>query len=154
MEQNEQKESRREFFTKMGIVGALVISIGFFFRNLLAYILPSRKKKTYHKYLVAREGQIPPGKAKEIKLSGQPVFIVNMGDSYKVFSGVCTHLGCIIRWEEQKNRFYCPCHQGIFSKHGEVVGGPPPRPLDEFEVRMENNLVFIMVEDKTEGPWT
>ena len=44
-------------------------------------------------------------------------------------------------------------HQGIFNKSGEVIGGPPPRPLDEYQVQVENKLVFIKVEDKMEGPW-
>ena len=153
MAENENKQSRREFLTGFGIVGAVIISIGVFFKNIIAYLFPVRKEMTYHKYLVAKTGEIPAGKAKEITISKKPVFIVNLGDEYKVFSGVCTHLGCIVRWEEQKQRFYCPCHQGIFSKTGEVTSGPPPRPLDEFEVEIENQLVFIKVEDKMEGPW-
>ncbi|MBD3223556.1 MAG: Rieske 2Fe-2S domain-containing protein, partial [Caldithrix sp.] len=116
---------------------------------MIRFLLPKKKTKTYHKYLVAKEGEIPKGAAKEISLSGKPVFIVNLDSGYKVFSGVCTHLGCIVRWEEQNQRFYCPCHQGIFSKIGEVTGGPPPRPLDEFTVEMDKQLVFIKVEDKT-----
>ena len=154
MAQNEGKQSRREFLTKLGIVGAVIIAIGMFIKNILAYIFPVKKEKTYHKYLVAKVGEIPKGKAKEIVISKKPVFVVNLGDGYKVFSGVCTHLGCIVRWEEQKGRFYCPCHQGIFSKTGKVTGGPPPRPLDEYEVEIDKNLVFIKVEDKMEGPWT
>ena len=150
---NERKQSRREFLTGLGIVGAVIIAIGMFFKNILAFLFPIRKEKTYHKYLVARTGEIPVGKAKEITISQKPVFVVNLGNGYKVLSGVCTHLGCIVRWEEQKSRFYCPCHQGIFNKTGEVTGGPPPRSLDEYEVEVDNKLVFIKVEDKMEGPW-
>ncbi len=153
MEANEQNQSRRTFLQNLGIVGPLVISIGLFIKNSFAYLLPQRKKKTYHKYLVSKVGEIPVGKAKEIKIGGRPVFVTNLGNGYKVFSGVCTHLGCIIRWEEQKQRFYCPCHQGIFSKTGKVVSGPPPRALDEYQVHVENKLVFVKVEDKVEGPW-
>ncbi len=153
MAQNEEKQSRREFVTRLGIVGAVIVAIGVFIRNILAYLFPPKKEKTYHKYLVAKVGEIPKGKAKEITISKKPVFIVNLGDQYKVFSGICTHLGCIVRWEEQKGRFYCPCHQGIYDKTGKVIGGPPPRPLDEYKVEVENKLVFIKVVDKTEGPW-
>lgn len=154
MKQNEEKQSRREFITNLGIIGALVIAIGSFFKNIFTYFLPEKKKITYHKYLVAKKGEIPLGKAKEITLLDKPAFVVHIDSGYKVFSGICTHLGCIVRWEEQNNRFYCPCHQGIFNKQGEVTGGPPPRPLDEYQVELDNNLVFIKVEDKLEGPWT
>lgn len=153
MEQHEGKQSRREFLTGLGIVGSVILAIGFFFKNILAYLFPKRKQKTYHKYLVGKTGELTVGKAKEITISNKPVYVVNLGIEYKVFSAVCTHLGCIVRWEEQKQRFYCPCHQGIFSKTGEVTGGPPPRALDEFEVEVENKLIYIKVEDKMEGPW-
>jgi Rieske Fe-S protein len=84
----------------------------------------------------------------------KPVFVVHLEDEFKVFSGICTHLGCIVKWEENKNRFYCPCHKGIFDKTGKVTGGPPPRPLDEFTVEMDDNLVFVKVEDKDRSPWS
>lgn len=154
MAQNEVKQSRRDFLIGLGIVGAAVVAIGTFLTNVFAFLLPSKQEKTYHKYLVAKEGEIPVGKAKEITLSNKPVFVVHLEDGYKVFSGVCPHLGCMVSWEEQKSRFYCPCHQGIFNKTGEVTAGPPERGLDEFEVVMEKNLVFIKIEDKVEGPWS
>ncbi len=154
MAQTESKQSRREFLVGLGIVGAVIVAIGTFVVNVFAFLFPGKREKTYHKYLVAKEGEIPVGKAKEITLSNKPVFVVHLEDGYKVFSGVCTHLGCIVRWEQNKERFYCPCHAGYFSKTGEVTAGPPPRPLDEYEVVMDNKLVFIKVEDKMEGPWT
>lgn len=153
MVQEKEKQSRRKFLSNLGIVGAVIIAIGVFLKNILAYIFPAKKEKTYHKYLVAKTGEIPKGKAKQITISKKPVFIVNLGDHYKVFSGICTHLGCIVHWEEQKSRFHCPCHQGIYDKEGKVIAGPPPRPLDEYKVELKNKLVFIKVEDKMEGPW-
>ncbi len=154
MAQNEQPQTRRQFLERFGVVGALVVAIGLFIRHVIAYLFPPRKAKSYHKYLVAREGEIPLGKAKEISLGGKPVFVVHLKSGYRVYSGVCTHLGCLVRWEEQNNRFYCPCHQGIFDPNGKVVSGPPPRPLDEYQIERDRQLVFIKVEDKTEGPWS
>jgi len=154
MSQNEGKQSRRDFLKGFGILGAVIIAIGAFLYNSLAYLLPPRKEKTYHKYLVTKKSDLPLGKAKELNMGGRPVFVVHLESGFKVFSGECTHLGCMVRWEENKSRFYCPCHQGVFSKDGQVTGGPPPRSLDEFPVEVENNLVFIKVEDKMEGPWT
>lgn len=153
MVQNEGKQSRRDFLKGFGIFGVFAIAMGTMIYNSLIYLLPKRKEKTYHKYLVTKMSDLPLGKAKEINLGNRPVFVVHLKDGFKVFSGVCTHLGCIVRWEENKDRFYCPCHQGVFSKEGKVASGPPPRALDEFPVKVEDNLVFIKVEDKLEGPW-
>ncbi len=148
-----ENSKRRDFLKNFVIVGTLLVAIGLFFRNLWEYIYPPKKKKKYHKYLVAKIDSVPVGRAKEIKLGKTPVFVVHLPDGYRVFSGICTHLGCIVRWEEEKQRFFCPCHKGIYDKTGKVIGGPPPRPLDQYKVEVDKNLVYIYVESKTRGPW-
>jgi len=148
------KQTRREFLTKFGVFGAFLIGITAFARNLYLFFSPNKKGKKYHKYLVGKVDDIPVGKAKEIMIQKKPVFVIHLEDGFKVFSGICTHLGCIVKWEENKNRFYCPCHKGIFDKTGKVIGGPPPKPLDEFTVEMDGNLVFVQVENKDRSPWT
>ncbi len=59
-------------------------------------------------------------------------------------SNVCTHLGCRVRWIADKQGFYCPCHNGVFAKDGTVISGPPPRPLNRYEVKVENDQLFIL----------
>lgn len=146
-------QSRRAFIQKFGILGTFLMSMGVFARNVFLYILPERKKKTYHKYLVTKNDDMAVGKAQAISISGKPVFVVRLEEGYRVYSGICSHLGCIVKWEPNKDRFYCPCHQGVFGKDGKVVSGPPPKPLEEYRVKEEGNLVFIYVEDKLRGPW-
>lgn len=54
----------------------------------------------------------------------------------------CTHLGCTVPWREDEGQFHCPCHSSLFNRNGEVTGGPAPRPLDLFPVRLQDgNLV-------------
>jgi menaquinol-cytochrome c reductase iron-sulfur subunit len=65
------------------------------------------------------------------------------GQNYVAMSNVCTHLGCRVRWVAEKEGFFCPCHNGAFSKDGTVTGGPPPRPLDRFESKVENDILFV-----------
>lgn len=66
------------------------------------------------------------------------------GRDFIAMSNVCTHLGCRVRWISGREQFYCPCHDGIFDKEGNVVSGPPPRPLDRYEVKVENDQLFIL----------
>ncbi len=65
------------------------------------------------------------------------------GQDFDVISNVCTHLGCRVRWIADDGRFHCPCHNGVFGKDGAVVSGPPPRPLDRFENKVENGILYI-----------
>jgi len=65
------------------------------------------------------------------------------GRSYIALSNVCTHLGCRVRWVEGEQLFFCPCHNGVFGKQGQVVSGPPPRPLDPYPVKVEAGQLYI-----------
>ena len=60
------------------------------------------------------------------------------------FSTICTHLGCPVRWLSTADLFMCPCHGGVFYADGEVASGPPPKPLNRYPVRINNNDVQIL----------
>ena len=57
----------------------------------------------------------------------------------------CTHLGCTVPWDAPQKRFVCPCHSSAFDIRGEVLSPPAPRPLDLYEVRIENDIVKVDV---------
>lgn len=67
------------------------------------------------------------------------------GRNYHALSNICTHLGCRVRWIAEREQFFSPCHNGVFDKHGHVVSGPPPRPLDEFETKIEDGDLYIQL---------
>jgi menaquinol-cytochrome c reductase iron-sulfur subunit len=70
------------------------------------------------------------------------------GEAFRVYNGRCTHLGCNYSFDEEKNVFRCPCHTGFFEiKTGDVLGGPPPRPLDTLDVRVENGILYARYQD-------
>jgi Rieske Fe-S protein len=65
------------------------------------------------------------------------------GRDFIAMSNICTHLGCRIRWIAEQQQFFCPCHNGVFDKDGNVLSGPPPRPLDRYETKVENDQLMI-----------
>jgi Rieske Fe-S protein len=67
------------------------------------------------------------------------------GRTYIAMSNVCTHLGCRVRWIADQEEFFCPCHNGVFDISGNVISGPPPRPLDRYDVKVENDQLYIKV---------
>jgi cytochrome b6-f complex iron-sulfur subunit len=82
-------------------------------------------------------------------LRGKDLLLVRTAErEVKAISTTCTHLGCSVYWQQDKNQFYCPCHQGVFDKNGRVISGPPPRPLDSYRVELEGDNVFIYYLDK------
>lgn len=67
------------------------------------------------------------------------------GQNYIAMSNICTHLGCKVRWIEAREQFLSPCHNGVFDKLGYVVSGPPPRPLDVFQTKVEGGNIYIQL---------
>ena len=60
-----------------------------------------------------------------------------------VLSAKCSHLGCTVAWNEEKNEFLCPCHGGRFAADGSVLGGPPPAPLERIQSELRGGDVHI-----------
>jgi Rieske Fe-S protein len=76
------------------------------------------------------------------------VFVLRLEDGdIKVLSDVCTHLSCRVNWNEENQEFACPCHAAFFDKNGLVKSGPPPRPLDQYEVKLEEDQLFIHLRE-------
>lgn len=73
------------------------------------------------------------------------VFVLtDNGRDFIAMSNICTHLGCRVRWISEQGQFFCPCHNAAFDKNGEVVSGPPPQPLDRYQVKVEDGQLFVL----------
>jgi Rieske Fe-S protein len=62
-----------------------------------------------------------------------------------VFSAVCPHLGCSVRWAEATATFECPCHSGRFDSDGRPIAGPPTKPLVRLEHKVESGRLLVLV---------
>jgi menaquinol-cytochrome c reductase iron-sulfur subunit len=67
----------------------------------------------------------------------------NSTDSFTAFAVYCTHLGCPVHWLPEPKIFLCPCHGSVFYSDGTVAGGPAPRQLFQYDVRVTNGRVEI-----------
>ena len=86
------------------------------------------------------------GEARLVRHGTEPVFVVRLGES-KVLavSAICTHLRCVLHWNRENGTLLCPCHDGSFDKTGNVLSGPPKRPLPQYptEIRLDEIIVRI-----------
>jgi Rieske Fe-S protein len=75
------------------------------------------------------------------------VFVLRTADTEPlVLSNKCTHLGCHVNWDADKQEYICPCHDAQFGINGDVLGGPPPRPLERYsgdQVKVEDGTLLI-----------
>lgn len=92
-------------------------------------------KKVLAKPLAA---QVWPYETPEVAL-----YVLNHGgEKFTLFHIHCTHVGCPVRWNPQADRFFSPCHGGVFDREGRVLAGPPPRPLDRYEYKIEKGILY------------
>lgn len=87
--------------------------------------------------------ELGEGAHRVVQVGGRPVDVVRRGDAVVALSLQCTHMGCVVRWTPEKDRFVCPCHHGHFDAEGRAVEGPPVRPLDPVPARIEGNVVRV-----------
>jgi len=96
------------------------------------------------KVLAATTADIPPGGGTVVPVNGKPAIIVNTDQGVRAFSAICTHLGCVVAFNDLAGVIQCPCHDGRFNPvSGAVVSGPPPAPLPALTVSVEGDQVFV-----------
>jgi Rieske Fe-S protein len=67
-------------------------------------------------------------------------------DEVVAISASCSHLGCIVTWDEEQKIFKCPCHDGKYDVEGRVISGPPPGPLRRHKTKIEDGTILLATE--------
>lgn len=83
----------------------------------------------------------------EKSVNSYSVYVLHTGDLFKVLSTRCTHLSCRVTWKKELNEYICPCHDGHFDIDGNVQAGPPPKPLETFETKIEDGKLSIHFQE-------
>jgi menaquinol-cytochrome c reductase iron-sulfur subunit len=158
MEEKDQLGRRNFLAIAIGAIGAVigvVIAI-----PAVAYVVgPALKRKT-------SENWVRLGPTSKVELGTPTLFkttierqtgwimteeelsiyiLTEDGRDYIALSNICTHLGCRVRWITDQGQYFCPCHNAAFDKIGLVVSGPPPRPLDRYETKVEDDQLYILL---------
>ena len=133
---------RRTFLgTSLAGLGALVSASLLW--PLLRYLAPLSGNEKSAKVVIL-EKDVPEGDAKFFEFAGSSALLVHAGGGRLLaFSAVCTHLGCIVQWEKDKQEFICPCHAGHYNLDGDVTGGPPPKPLARLPISVLNGTITV-----------
>ena len=136
--------TRRRFLT-ITFAGGAALGMGALLAPLARYAYPIIKPEVYEKVLVATRTQLAPlNEGVRFDYQEIPAQLIQLEDGeYAAYSLVCTHLGCIVKWEVRNADFHCPCHAGKFNPQGEVIAGPPPRPLTKLKTSVEGENIFV-----------
>ena len=80
---------------------------------------------------------------KRVIVRGRPGYVLRTPERVLAVSGVCTHLGCVVRWQRARREFFCPCHGARFGPDGRVRGGPVSQPLPQLKVTSSDGLIRV-----------
>lgn len=133
---------RRKFlFTMLGGIGAFIGAASIW--PVFRFLSPIQSEGGGSQVVVAR-AEVAPGKAHFFQYRGKPAVVLQPSPGeFIALSAVCTHLGCVVSWQEQNSEFLCPCHGGRFSPDGQVLGGPPPSALEAITVELDGDQLKI-----------
>jgi arsenite oxidase small subunit len=142
--------TRRRFLKALIVLsGALVLLP---LERLSAFVLERKSSTTsYPRVKIAATGDVPVGESVLFTYphKDRPAVLIHLSsDNFVAYDAICTHLGCQIHfdeepikgWESKKDNLFCACHGAVFDPtNGEVLAGPPPRPMPKIKLEIDAN---------------
>jgi len=134
-----KKIDRRGFFKGL-IYSLLTLEFGYIFFRLLKLDKTASNEANFYEageISFFEKGRVYPFGAARF-------FLYRMEDGgFIAVSSKCTHLGCVIQFNNSHDRFECPCHASAFEKNGSVIMSPATRALDYFPITFKGNKVLV-----------
>jgi Rieske Fe-S protein len=135
---------RREFLD--WVIGAVGATLGAFVVFPVArYLVPPKLPEAATRRVpAAKKDELAPGSFKIFPFGGHPGILIRTADGqYKALSAECTHLGCTVQYRKADGHIWCACHNGLYDVDGHNISGPPPRPLESFDVHLIGDEVVV-----------
>ncbi len=139
----ESLKTRRSFLN--GLLGMSIL--GFFGSGLYAvarFLFPPASERSGEQVVkVALKKDVPSGKSLKFRFGRYPAILINYNGTYYAYGAICTHLGCIAHYRDERGctmdmpeqEIHCVCHAGHYDlKTGPVISGPPPSPLPKLKL--------------------
>lgn len=152
MNQNETEsaQARGSLWLMLGGVG---LAYAWFGSLAARFLFPAKRRTTIWQFVTLADRLRQGDSLLYEAPNGEPINITRQSDrgdvsDFIALSSTCPHLGCQVHWEGQHNRFFCPCHNGMFDVNGVAFSGPPAeagQSLPRYALNLENNKLFIEV---------
>lgn len=143
---NRQEILNLAWLASLGILGLQVSGITILF----AY--PRFKEGEFGGEFPINFSEVPNKFGGPVNIFKGKFWIVYTQNGIMALYKVCPHLGCLYGWNDQENKFICPCHGSQFKYNGDYILGPSPRSLDYFAIQfIDNETGEVLAETPEEG---
>ena len=138
------KQDKRDFL-KFALIGGVFAWLTAVIYPVVSFLKPPRQAEVVVKSVKAGKiADFANDAGTIIKFGSKPVLLIrNAQGEFKAFSATCTHLDCTVQYRSDFGLIWCACHNGKYDLNGKNVSGPPPRPLDIYEVTLQGDDVLI-----------
>lgn len=135
----------RRRLVEMLLGGGIFASIAAFVYPVLRYLVPPPVADLGGDEVVAAKiGDLKPNTGKIFRFGSRPALLVMTAEGeYRSLSAVCTHLGCTVQYRNDLHEIWCACHNGLYDLNGRNISGPPPRPLEAFQVHVRGDEIVV-----------
>ena len=124
-------------------VGGLALAVLY---PVARYLVPPQtaESATNSVTLAMAPGDVPPNSGQIFKFGTKPGILVRTpAGELRAFSARCTHLDCTVQYRDDLGHIWCACHNGHYDLNGRNIAGPPPRPLEAFDVNVRGEQVVV-----------
>jgi cytochrome b6-f complex iron-sulfur subunit len=125
--------------------GGLFASVISFVYPVLRYLIPPPVADLGGDEVAASKvGDLRPNGSKIFRFGTRPaLLLMNAEGEYRALSAVCTHLSCTVQYRNDLHQIWCACHNGLYDLNGRNISGPPPRPLEVFQVHVRGDEIVV-----------
>src|ERR1039458_6135389 len=140
-DQNARSGSTRRRVIEYFIGGGLLASLASFLYPVMRYLVPPPVVDLGgDEVIAAKVGALKPNSGQIFRFGNHPGLLILAADgTYRALSATCTHLGCTVQYRADMGEVWCACHNGTYGIDGRNISGPPPRPLDVFDVHVRGD---------------
>ncbi|MEO1449408.1 MAG: Rieske 2Fe-2S domain-containing protein [Bacteroidota bacterium] len=93
---------------------------------------------------VCRLDELEAQRSMTSRFNGKKIFLTYLEEELVIFSLICRHKKCTVKYVPDEEIFACPCHEGMYDKEGEVIDGPPPAPLHRFQYEIRDGEIWVL----------
>jgi Rieske Fe-S protein len=136
--------SRRGFVAAL-LGGGFVLSAAAFLYPVVRYLIPPKTADMgSDSVLAGKVGELKPNSGKIFRFGSRPGLLIRTAEGdYRAMSATCTHLSCTVQYRDDLREVWCACHNGKYNLNGRNISGPPPRPLEAFDVQVRGDEIFV-----------
>ncbi len=150
-EKGSRAPSARRRFLEFLLGGSVLASLASFLYPVLRYLVPPAPPDLGSDSVVAgRVGELKRNTGKIFRFGNRPALLVLTADGeYRAMSATCTHLNCTVQYRGELRQVWCACHNGFYDLNGRNIAGPPPRPLETYEVHLRGDEIIVNRRHRT-----